>query len=339
MRKLSFICVPLLLLAGQSAFAHGWQASAMWDWALNTANPKFTALESENASQQAQIDLLITNNAAQQAEIDALSAVDVSALQAQVDAMDSYVQLLQAYIEVDETTKPLQPVVRVVAANLQVVNGITGSQGDTTPNGTGNLIVGYDLGGSGPFNCTYGNHADETACVSAGYTWGQNHKSGSHNVVVGRYASYSRTNGVVGGIDNVINQTGASVSGGVDNIASGLYSSVSGGYLNTASGYVSSISGGENNTASADYSSVSGGYQNTASGVHSSVSGGLSNIASGLYSGVSGGYLNTASDIASSVSGGNLNTASGIASSVSGGADGEASGESNWVAGSLSEEN
>jgi hypothetical protein len=315
MRKFTIVCGVYLLSLSQSAFAYDWQTPLMWDWALNTASPKLTALENENASQQVQIEAL-------QAEVDALSAIDVDALQAQVDAMDSYVQLLQAYIEVDETTKPTQPVVRVVSANLQVVSGSGSTHG--VVNGTGNLIVGYDEAASLNSNCSNGAFDNQIDCEAGGRVWATNHKSGSHNLVVGADHSYSRYGGLVAGNDNVINGSYVSVSGGYDNTASYIGGSVSGGHDNTASGIASSVSGGFGNTASEINSSVSGGRNNTASAFDSSVSGGLDNTASGDASSVSGGYLNTAS---------------GNYSSVSGGYQRSALSNDDWVAGALFQDN
>jgi hypothetical protein len=337
MRKFAFICVPLLLLAGQSAFAHGWQAAAMWDWAINTANPRFAAQQAEIDSLQAQVDAMDSNNVA---------------LQAQVDAMDAYVQQLQAYVEVDELTNPSQPVVRIVAANLQIVNG----DGTTESiNGTGNLIVGYNEAWGTTLACTDGYYnQDQTTCEDEGHVWAANHRSGSHNLIVGTGHSYGRFGGLVAGQYSVINGEYASVSGGSGHTASALWSSVSGGDNNiasenntsvsggsdnTASSYAASISGGKENTASGGYSSISGGQQNTASANYSSVSGGGMNFASGDWSSVSGGVQDTALGEFSSVSGGLRNTASGDGSSVSGGADGSAAGESDWVAGTLFEDN
>ena len=147
-----------------------------------------------------------------------------------------------------------KPAVIFEAANVLVLDGTGSTVG--TPTGLGNLIVGYDE-----------NSSDD--------------KTGSHNLVVGPYHTYSSFGGLVAGIDNNVTGTYASVSGGWNNTASGTRSSVSGGSTNTASGSYSSVSGGINNTASGEKSSVSGGWNSTASGNYSSVSAGSSNIASG----------------------------------------------------------
>jgi hypothetical protein len=201
---------------------------------------------------------------------------------------------------------------RFTGVNVQVVNGIDQS----TANGLGNLIIGYNADRAFLFSgvgevCSDGEYDNQSECESNGATWAVSHKSGSHNLVGGNKNSYSATGGLVFGWNNVINRNYASVSGGYNNKASGQYSSINGGFENTASGLYSSVSGGRKNIASEKYSSVNGGYNNKASNFYSSISGGFENTASGQYSSVSGGYNNTASGSWSSVLGGSGNTASG----------------------------
>src|SRR5262249_56754567 len=71
-----------------------------------------------------------------------------------------------------------------------------------------------------------------------------NHRTGSHNLVVGIRNNYRSYGGMVAGYQNEIGAPWASVTGGALNLASGYYSCVSGGVLNVASGNVSSASGG-----------------------------------------------------------------------------------------------
>ena len=196
----------------------------------------------------------------------------------------------------------------ITGANLRIVNGLgstdcTDAQGNpipNCPNGLGNLIVGYNE--ERPFPGSI------------------NTRTGSHNVVVGRWNNFSSFGGLVVGEGNEI---------------SGFFASVSGGGGNTASGTSSSVSGGFSNTAREGHSWVGGGVSNTASGGFASVSGGQINMASGERASVSGGFNNTASGANSSVSGGENNTASGQFSSVSGGTNHSAPGTENWAAGPL----
>ena len=108
-------------------------------------------------------------------------------------------------------------------------------------------------------------------------------RTGSHNVVVGPWHTYTSYGGLVVGESNTIFGPYASVSGGRGNTASGEGSTVSGGDSNTASGLYASVSGGELNIANANAASVSGGFSNGALGNGSSVSGGSSRVAPDLY--------------------------------------------------------
>ena len=102
------------------------------------------------------------------------------------------------------------------------------------PNGLGNLIVGY-------------NEDDPFA---------DSEKTGSHNVIVGAYHTYTNTNGLVAGINNTIAGHGAAVTGGKLNVASGWGSSVNGGYAKEASGYLSSVRGGIQNVGDTSYQTL-----------------------------------------------------------------------------------
>ena len=190
--------------------------------------------------------------------------------------------------------------------NLHVQNGQDstwgapeGDPGDGTPNGLGNIVVGY-------------NESED--CGSATPKHG-----GSHNVVIGSCHTYSNYGGLVAGHRNSVLAFGASASGGSGNTASGDYSSVCGGGANQAPGDWATVSGGQSNTASGELSSVSGGRINTASSRGSSVAGGVTNIASGTAAAVFGGSNNTSVGDYASVTGGAQNTASGTCSSVTGG--------------------
>jgi hypothetical protein len=299
--------ISILSLSGLNiAHAQGNSQNAM-------GNPQLNELEANHdadiAALQAELDAANVQVATLQAQVDALNAFDIAALQAQVDAMDAYNLALGTYVVVDDTTDPSRPVVQVVGANLQVINGL--GAGSTGANGVGNLLVGYDEERhTGDSDCSWPQYTSELSCLSAGKVWARNHKSGSHYLVIGKKHNYSRDGGLVAGHLNTVNGIKASISGGFNNTASGTDSSVSGGSNNTASGHRSSVSGGYGNTASEEGSSVSGGRLNTAAEFQSSVSGGVTNTASGSYSSVSGGSNNTASGTGSSVSGGSNNTAS-----------------------------
>jgi hypothetical protein len=201
-----------------------------------------------------------------------LAATDV---QAAIDEINAAHELRIAALEaklasVTATTVRGYPAVVFSGVNVYVDSGAGAT--DAAPNGTGNLIVGYnELRGTG------------------------NVRAGSHNVIVGRRNNYSSYGGLVVGHQNAIAARYASVVGGYNNTASGEYATVTAGIGNTASGAAAGVSGGYGNTASGHRASVSGGYSNTADGDYTSVSGGNYNTASGADSHVCGGLSNTAS--------------------------------------------
>lgn len=42
-----FLYMPIVMLVCATAYGHDWRTPLMWDWALNTANPKLTELQSD----------------------------------------------------------------------------------------------------------------------------------------------------------------------------------------------------------------------------------------------------------------------------------------------------
>jgi hypothetical protein len=79
----------------------------------------------------------------------------------------------------------------ITGANLRIVNGLNATD---TANGLGNLIIGYNEPPEFP---RPGN------------------RTGSHNVVVGRFHNFSSFGGLVVGENNVISGMFSSISGGV----------------------------------------------------------------------------------------------------------------------------
>jgi hypothetical protein len=122
--------------------------------------------------------------------------------------------------------------VTIKGANLHLMNGLGQTACGTEeepildcPNGLGNLIVGY-------------NEPREAG------EFGENIRTGSHNVVVGQRHNFSRFGGLVVGNVNTISGDFAVVSGGSENFAGGAQAVVSGGQENTASGGGASVIGG-----------------------------------------------------------------------------------------------
>lgn len=147
-------------------------------------------------------------------------------LQARIAELETEVAELQALLAgVSRETADGNDTLRFSEMNVQVVNGTGTTSG--TPNGLGNLIVGY--------SAQPRSQADRT---------------GSHYLVVGDRHEWTAFGGILAGLSNTASDAWAAVSGGQSNTASGIRASVSGGLGNTASGFRSSILGGDSNTVS-----------------------------------------------------------------------------------------
>lgn len=272
---------------------------------LNSFSSGSPAIAADVNSNFTAVTASVNDNNSRIAQLEQL----VATLQAELTAVKNNSVLELDNVLTYATDNNGYPTALFSGVNVQVINGID----QTTPNGVGNIVVGYNNSRGGvKFLCSYGIYTDETSCIDAAETWAVNHKSGSHNLVAGDENSYSQTGGVVFGNSNAISSQYANVTGGYNSHAIGFYSVVSGGALHTSSGYASSVFGGVGNTASGFYSVVSGGRVNTSSGRWDSVSGGQENTSSGDFSSISGGRSNTASGDNSSVSGGNTRSATGI---------------------------
>lgn len=259
------------------------------------------------------------------------NAVQIAALTEQLNTLRDRVDYLEAQLEVLEdnsvlkldghldldTGDPQKPVALFAGVNVQIVNGLGRTD---SVNGLGNIIVGYDeerVGGV--FLCSDGRYDNQAECLNNMQSWSTIHKSGSHNIVVGKENNYSQYGGLVTGLANSIINGFSTVTGGLKNVAAGRHASVSGGTDNVASADRSSVSGGLRNTTEGLYTSVTGGRDNLARGDSASVTGGSENKALSLASSVTGGLWNTASGIDSTVSGGHANIAAGRRSTISGG--------------------
>ena len=221
-----------------------------------------------------------------QQRIEQLEAT-VAALEAAV--ADNTVLKLDGYLDLD-TTDPAKPTARFAGVNVQIVNGLGGSW---RVNGVGNLIIGYDELYDVPdpfavYICSDGQWRSQMECESNGEIWSLNHKSGSHNIVIGSGHRYSTWGGLIVGWDNAVNGSQSSVAG-ANNIASGAWSSIAGGEYNIATEEGSVVGGGSENSAEGAVSVVSGGFSNNATGFASAVSGGSDRAASGNSDWVAGG--------------------------------------------------
>lgn len=207
--------------------------------------------------------------------------------------------------------------------NVQIVNGETAT---ATTNGFGNLIIGYNETDPNSMQvCEDGIYRGEEACRSAparngqNLSFGPNLRTGSHNIVVGRFHSFTRYGGLVAGEDNAITGEKASVLGGRRNHAGAEYAVISAGAENKIEGIYASVTGGSQHTAMGPYNSISGGNGSLTQDYYASVCGGSGNIASGQFASVTGGSGNVASGNNATVTGGSGNRALASFSSLSGG--------------------
>ena len=164
-----------------------------------------------------------------------------------------------------------------VVGNLQVVNGLGTTN---TTNGCGNLIIGYN------------------ELPTAGSGWPST-RTGSHNLILGRYHSHASYAGLLSGEKNLTT-------------AAAPASCVVGGSEGSANGDRSVIVGGQEGKANVDRCVVIGGFDNGAlQGSMSVVVGGTNNRADGNNSAIFGGRHNTTGSSADSstiLGGSSLNT-------------------------------
>ncbi len=117
----------------------------------------------------------------------------------------------------------------ITGANVFVRNGAGSTTGSS--NGLGNLIVGY-------------NESRNQGAANPDV------RTGSHNLIVGTGANFSRNASIITGVNNTSNGNHASVLGGTGNFATGTFSTVVGGFNNNTVGNWSTILGGRDRTAS-----------------------------------------------------------------------------------------
>lgn len=279
-----------------NTFQSGTNASAA------DVNQNFGAIESA-IDDNAQLIVTLT------AQIESLEAT-VAALQASLDQVsNNSVLQLDGLLALD-STDVLRPAAVFTGVNVQIVNGLGIPNGTTGRNGVGNLLVGYDRPRTtSRSECSDGRYTNQIECETQGAIWAINHKTGSHNIVVGPFHNYSHT---------------ASIVSGAGNTSSFFFTAAIGSSAGVAGAQGAIVLGGALNEARNEFAVVVGGQENVANGRTSTVTGGWNNVASGSLSSVNGGGENTAVGEKSTVGGGALRTATG---------------NDSWVAGSLSESN
>jgi prefoldin subunit 5 len=185
----------------------------------------------------------------------ALVTAAASAL-SKANAQQAPIQVAANKLQCVDASKSDEDDIYFVGCNVNIVNGAGGT---AVTNGLGNLIIG----------------SNEDGCNGAGCA-----RTGSHNLVLGTYNSYTSHSGIVAGSENIITKPFASVTAGRQNEATGDFAVVSGGTSNKASGALSSVSGGLSGEALGYGSSVAGGYLNVAQAAYSTVKGGKTRVAS-----------------------------------------------------------
>ena len=161
-------------------------------------------------------------------------AQTVASLQKQVTSLRSQltkaksVLALAPYVSLDRSAVNgvASPNVVFKGCNLQVKS----KTGESTIDGTGNLIVGWN---------------DNPSTTPAGY------RAGSNNLVCGDNQTFTSFGCFLAGGYNTATASLAAVSGGLNNTASNSEATVSGGANNVASGWLSVVSGGNGIAASA----------------------------------------------------------------------------------------
>ena len=155
-----------------------------------------------------------------------------------------------------------QPALVLTGANFHVRSGAGAT--DASPNGRGNLVVGYDEGRSS----------------------GTARKTGSHNLIVGKGHSYTSHAGVVFGLNQPCDRAVAALGGQFNRGERGSDAWWSRGAGTRPPGSMSACSAGSQRASGADHASVLGRDDNQASGCHAVGVRRRENAASGHYSSV-----------------------------------------------------
>jgi hypothetical protein len=173
-----------------------------------------------------------------------------------------------------------KPTVEFSALNVQIVSG-SGSTG-ASPNGLGNLVIGYAENPAG------------------------RKQSGSNDLIVGSQNGWSGYGEIVGGLNNMVSGPWA-VAFGRGNTASGVFSAALGGRGNVASADSSSVAGGEYNRVTDPFASILGGCSNLAGAGTLSVSSSCTALAASLMA-IGGGIGNQDTSLGSAILGGDSNS-------------------------------
>lgn len=171
-----------------------------------------------------------------------------------------------------------QPTIRFSGVNLQIDNGF-GPSGAAASNGTGNLILGFNTEAPSGFDflparCPNGS-ADATSCPGQ---FQVNHRSGSHNLIIGEGHSYSGLGAVVSGFRNRSLNDFSVAMGGQDNLATGRGAVVLTGQRNWVTNEYTFSATGDSNRISGRYSAVFAGQVNDVRSQFAALLGGVANF-------------------------------------------------------------
>jgi|GEM_PF-2246362 len=175
-------------------------------------------------------------------------------LGASVETIDSSVDTIDQRVGYNERT--LSPLsydaktksVTFTGVNVQIRNGTRSTDGE--PDGTGNLIVGW-------------NEADDNDA-----------RTGSHNIIVGSFHAWDGHSGIAVGTDHALLNAGGAAIGGEANTVAGNGAVLIGGQDNQAFGPGSAGIGGAENRLAGPFSTFVSGLRNDAEGSFSLVIGG-----------------------------------------------------------------
>ncbi len=183
----------------------------------------------------------------------------VAALTATVDSLDSTVDTIDTRVNLAEQTlspidyDPRTASVVFAGVNVQIRNATRSTDGD--PDGTGNLIIGW-------------NEGDE-----------DDGRTGSHNIIVGSHHDWVGHSGIAVGVDHDLLADAGATVGGEGNVVSAHGAVLIGGQDNEASGPGAVGIGGAENRLAGELSIATGGYRNDAEGAYSVVLGGSDQVA------------------------------------------------------------
>lgn len=220
-------------------------------------------------------DPVLVNGAELGAVISGLVAT-IEALQEQVNALEAQVVPgLAEYVVVDAESD----LVQITGANVQIDNA-TGSTYAT--NGLGNLWLGYNDGGP-----------DLDRSGSHNFLLGVTHQyTSTNNILIGQSNRAYGFDGIVTGVNNIMNGARTAIIGGNNNTTLGEHGVVIGGQQNTASGNSAVAVGGNLNAASGTFAVAAAGYQHDVWGLAAGAFGGRYNEVNGEYASSFGGQYN-----------------------------------------------